>query len=646
MILKTYHLNGIVKYEGVSFHTKRNSVFYDIGDSTLCFFNEKYLIKEYNSDGVLIKRFYYKTNKINPTGKLEFPSEFSFYEGEVLQGKANGRGKLYYLSEDNESVKKLIYDGDFLDNKRHGKGITYDLQGNVTFHGTFRNDFPNGYGESFYQNYTYKGNWRNGKYNGDCEIWNNTRCVYRGLWENFEGETVFFAFMTDHPHEIDSGEINIDSGSLYYSGGFMNGRRHGIGKEFDGFCHLVYDGAWKQGKRHGYGDEYTFCPFHGEMKQYSGNFQYHRRSGFGIEWNTDCVFLTDLHPSPRYEGQWLDGKRHGRGTIFYYNNVKEFSGNFRNGEFVQGNVYYHPLSTHPNKVLYNGQVSKYSFDGLGTMFSPQQKICFSGNWKQGYPFQKNVSIKNVSIFTIFSKKSPEYQGDFQNGKFHGKGSLYYEDKVIHSGDFRYGYIFDGKTCYYDKRYKLCFRGVMKNERFWTGITSEHEIWRQGVKIKNISVENIRVQKYLETRDNKLLRKISKQALSSYLWKKFEKKCKKSKKIIVQKLEREHSKIQEKASAAPEPKYDLFGIEITNAVIGTDGNTYDLKSLEYLFERDKFTNDFIRISYCYNVNNERYPCYPMMGNGKRLEGYRTSRYKCFELPKERFILYHNEYQDNS
>lgn len=645
-MLKTYHLNGNVKYQGVSSYRKKKQLYYDIADSTLAFFNQKYPIKQYDKEGTLIKRFYYHKNKINPFQRLDFPSEFSFYEGEVLHGKANGCGRLYYLPNDNDFDMKVIYYGEFLDNKRHGEGTTYDLNGNITFTGTFRNDFPNGFGESFHSQHSYRGFWKNGKYHGDCQIWNNDRCVFNGKWHEFEGTTSFFGFT----HSSD--RINIDSGSLYYHGGFLHGRRHGIGKEFNEFSHLVYHGSWKHGQRHGYGNEFKFCPIYGEIIQYSGNFQYNQRSGFGIEWNMNSLFqenIWDTHNdlTMSYQGQWLHGKKHGTGTLFYGNDMKKFYGEFHQGHPFCGSVYYHPLSTNTNKVLYIGQVRNETFHGKGTMFSPSNKICFHGDWKQGLPFDKKLSLKNITIFTIYSSKNPKYQGDVMNGKFHGKGCLYSECNVIHCGEFYNGYIFDGKESYYNEKRQLCFKGVFKNERFWNGFsTSPLMEWKNGVQMKNYSFKNRQIQKYLETRDTKLLADISKKTLCSFLWRTFHRKCKGSKTRIVQKLQIEHSLRQRNPTSTPEQEYDLFGFKIENPVLGSDGNTYDLKSVEYLFERDKQSKDFLRIPYRYNADNKRYPCYPAMGNGKCLESYETTTYKCYELPNDRFILYHNRFEDNS
>ena len=56
-----------------------------------------------------------------------------FYECELLNGKRNGKGKVYY---DND---KLLFEGEYLSGKRNGKGKEYDFDGNLIFEGEYIN---------------------------------------------------------------------------------------------------------------------------------------------------------------------------------------------------------------------------------------------------------------------------------------------------------------------------------------------------------------------------------------------------------------------------------------------------------------------------------------------------------------------------
>ena len=70
----------------------------------------------------------------------------------------------------------------------------------------------------------------------------------------------------------------------------------------------------------------------------------------------------------------------------------------------------------------------------------------------------------------------------------------------------------------------------------------------------------------------------------------------------------------------EQNYDLFGNEIINPVLGSDGETYDESSLRFLFKRHEITRDYVNIPYTYDENGQRIPNFPTMSNGKLLYGF--------------------------
>ena len=54
--------------------------------------------------------------------KYDINFGYLVYEGEFLNGRSNGKGKLYKNG-------KLIYEGEFKNNSRNGKGKEYDKNG-------------------------------------------------------------------------------------------------------------------------------------------------------------------------------------------------------------------------------------------------------------------------------------------------------------------------------------------------------------------------------------------------------------------------------------------------------------------------------------------------------------------------------------
>lgn len=99
-----------------------------------------------------------------------------------------------------------------------------------------------------------------------------------------------------------------------------------------------YLGTMARGRMHGIG---TYLESTGEI--YQGEFQDGRENGFGLR----------VFPTGRYEGQWRQGLRHGRGVMVWIN------GNLFRGEFREG--------------LPEGPGEFYSVEGGW----------FRGNWRAG-----------------------------------------------------------------------------------------------------------------------------------------------------------------------------------------------------------------------------------------------------------------------
>ena len=47
------------------------------------------------------------------------------------------------------------------------------------------------------------------------------------------------------------------NGKVRYEGEYLNGKKHGKGKEFNKYNKLLYEGEYSNGKRNGKGKEYT-----------------------------------------------------------------------------------------------------------------------------------------------------------------------------------------------------------------------------------------------------------------------------------------------------------------------------------------------------------------------------------------------------
>ena len=267
-------------------------------------FSGKYIIKDKNG---LVKEYNSDKDQL-------------IYEGEYLTGKRHGKGKEF------DSVGNKIYEGEYFNGQRwNGKGTEFDEMRQIKFEGEYKKGKKIGKRTEFYKYKIFEGEYLNGKRNGKGKELN-------GRFVEFEGE-------------------------------YLDGKRHGKGKEYDRNGKLVFEGEYlynfrKEGKEYvniyekadkeflflyGTNKKYvsTYLEFEGEYlcnkkwngKGYDekGNIIYELINGKGKvkEYNNfDCNLI--------YEGEYLDGKRNGKGKE--YDNIlgKIFEGEFLNGKKWKG----------------------------------------------------------------------------------------------------------------------------------------------------------------------------------------------------------------------------------------------------------------------------------------------------------------------
>ena len=96
-------------------------------------------------------------------------------------------------------------------------------------------------------------------------------------------------------------ELTSNSDKLIYEGGYLNGKRHGKGKEYDIRGRLQFEGEYLNGKRNGKGKEY------------------------------------DLRGNLQFEGEYKNGERNGKGKEYFFNNHNNYEQNLVfDGEYLNG----------------------------------------------------------------------------------------------------------------------------------------------------------------------------------------------------------------------------------------------------------------------------------------------------------------------
>ena len=321
--------------------------------------------KEYDLNGRLIFEGEYLTGKRNGKGKEYDLNGRLIFEGEYLNNlKWNGKGydehgNIIYTLVNHINGKvseydgnKLIFEGEYLNGKRNGKGKEYDLDGKLKFEGDYLNNLKwNGKGYDKLTNIVYE------LKEGKGLIKEYESCFNDIL--TFEGEYL------NGKRNGKGKEYNPLNGKLRYEGEFLNGKRNGKGKEYSLRGKLIYEGEYLNEKRNGKGKEYNLygrlgrLEFDGEylydykikgkyyingILEFEGEFLYNQKwNGKGYDENGIIIYelingngkVKEYNENKLiFEGEYLNGKRNGKGKEYDLNDKLIFEGEYLNGKRI------------------------------------------------------------------------------------------------------------------------------------------------------------------------------------------------------------------------------------------------------------------------------------------------------------------------
>ena len=102
--------------------------------------------------------------------------------------------------------------------------------------------------------------------------------------------------------------FNLEEKVLKYEGEYLNGKRHGKGKEFTKNKILVYEGEYKNGLLYGKGKQYDdlFSKGREPKLKYEGEFKCGKWDGKGKEYETGFLYVGDRRL--KHEGNFVKGK--------------------------------------------------------------------------------------------------------------------------------------------------------------------------------------------------------------------------------------------------------------------------------------------------------------------------------------------------
>lgn len=330
--------------------------------------DQLYTMTDGNSDtyaGLYTGEWDKKNERPNGTGTFVMEDVAGTYEGEWVDGVAEGQGTIVWDSGDHyegewkdgmrngqgtyTSTKGdgYVYEGEFQNNERSGKGtMTWGKDGETTiYEGDFADDWINGYGTCTWPSgHRYEGEWKNGTMNGKGTLKYADGNIYEGefvdgkkhgegIWTKLDGTAVTENWIYGKKVET----LTLEDGT--YTGGVTDSKPDGQGK-MEYTNGQVYEGEWKNGVRSGqgrctwpdggyYDGEWANDKWNGQgtnyiggskdVSFYVGGFVDGERDGHGIyTWPSgDSV-----------ETEWVNGVKNGKGTYTWS------GGTVATGEYV------------------------------------------------------------------------------------------------------------------------------------------------------------------------------------------------------------------------------------------------------------------------------------------------------------------------
>lgn len=546
--------------------------------------NRKVFVRTTSVEGFSFEGFIQK-NKVHGFGKL-FHNGVLFYEGNWKNGYFDGNGTLLGAY----GVLPAI-EGHFKKGKMHGKIIMYNESGRKKFEGIYKNNI---------------------RVHGD--VLQNGDLHYRGHFNKkleYHGKGILYDKENDILYEGDfkngkyngNGRENYEDGD-YIIGSFKNNLVEGKAKLYDKNGHLKFDGIFKNDKKRR-GKSYRE---NNELK-YDGFFKNDKLEGKGIYYHVN---------GDRHEGMFKANKIEGKGKKFYPNGNLKYEGDFKNNalngkgkEYSQGGI-----------LTYKGGFKNNLYHGHGEDYFAEGDIRYIGKFKNGVEHGKG---------TYYTEQGNMLEGISKNGQLEGKVKEYTPNRRIHA-IYKYSNgEANGKGIIFHTNGNKKFEGMfVESIRHGPGTEYNEDgtILRKGhweadnfcPNLENARAQTINqsnIKKFLQTRDQKHLKKVTATMIKKYLKKYGNVDKNGTKKKLIQELERWNaSQRHRRNNQEQQQELDLFGNIIETRCRGNDGNIYDLRSLEKLFEKNE-RGRYVNIPY----RNSR-PVFPIMANGIRLSSYQV------------------------
>ena len=203
------------------------------------------------------------------------------------------------------------------------------------------------------------------------------------------------------------------------------------------------------------------------------NYKYFSDSYITYETETKGKQFNRYFNNLEFEGEYLKGKRNGKGKEYASEGIKKFEGEYLNGKRHGYGKEYINL-----KLRFEGEYLKGERNGRGKEYDLDTgELIFEGEYLNGKKWNGKGYNENGNIIYELNNgkgKVKEYfnrelifEGDYLNGERNGNGKEYHNGKLRFEGDYLNGKR-NGKGKEYDSNGKLRFEGEYLNGKRWKG----------------------------------------------------------------------------------------------------------------------------------------------------------------------------------
>ena len=328
-----------VIFEGKYLHGKKN------GYGTEFYLNKKKKFQGEYLNGIKINgtgydklgNIIYKIDSKNVTAR--YKNQMPVFNGKYYNGKKwNGIGydingnEVYEIKYGRGFVKEyyddgvLKFEGEYFNGERNGKGKKYDYEQEIKFEGIYKNGEKwNGKGKEYYTDHDEENDVDPNQFKIDLfapkkkepsfsDIFKPKPLAIFSLFEKKEdpliGNIMKNTFKNHNIERVTNNNFghNLEEKVLKYEGEYLNGKRHGKGKEFTKNKILVYEGEYQNGLWHGKGKQYNSDKISyglGPQLLYEGEFKFGKWDGKGKEYETGLLYIDKRI---KHEGNFVKGK--------------------------------------------------------------------------------------------------------------------------------------------------------------------------------------------------------------------------------------------------------------------------------------------------------------------------------------------------